>query len=356
MTIDVDIHYLRAWREVLQGCRLRTGELVTVLTGPTTDPRTRAAACLAARDLGGVLTVIDLPAAVTAARSLSPDPLAYVGATPLAGNAVAVAALMQSHLVIDLMLLLFSKEQADILAAGARMLLAIEPPEILMRMIPTPADRERVLQAAKLLQPAKRLEVISPAGTRLTASLGEYPVLTEYGLADAPGRWDHWPSGFVATWPDECSAEGEVVLAPGDAILPFKTYVQQSIRLRIERGYVRAIEGGVEAEFLRGYMDSFDDPEAYAVSHLGWGLQPRASWTTLGLYDRAQTIGMDARAFEGNFLFSLGPNTEAGGTRATPCHMDIPMRKCSVRLDGRPIVDEGVVVAPTLRRNAACAR
>ena len=53
---------------------------------------------------------------------------------------------------------------------------------------------------------------------------------------------------------------------------------------------------------------------------------------------------MDARAFAGNFLFSLGPNTEAGGTRNTPCHIDIPMRRCSVSLDGVEVVRNGKLV------------
>jgi 2,5-dihydroxypyridine 5,6-dioxygenase len=52
-------------------------------------------------------------------------------------------------------------------------------------------------------------------------------------------------------------------------------------------------------------------------------------------------MGMDARAFAGNFLFSLGPNTEAGGTRGTACHIDIPMRRCTVSLDGTPVVVNG---------------
>ena len=52
---------------------------------------------------------------------------------------------------------------------------------------------------------------------------------------------------------------------------------------------------------------------------------------------------MDARAFEGNFLFSLGPNNEAGGSRTTACHIDIPLRNCTVRLDGEDVVTRGVV-------------
>jgi 2,5-dihydroxypyridine 5,6-dioxygenase len=53
---------------------------------------------------------------------------------------------------------------------------------------------------------------------------------------------------------------------------------------------------------------------------------------------------MDARAFSGNFLFSLGPNSEAGGSRHTACHIDIPMRRCTVELDGVAVVRSGHVV------------
>jgi 2,5-dihydroxypyridine 5,6-dioxygenase len=52
---------------------------------------------------------------------------------------------------------------------------------------------------------------------------------------------------------------------------------------------------------------------------------------------------MDARAYEGNFLCSLGPNNEAGGSRTTACHIDIPMRNCTVRLDGVDVVTRGKV-------------
>ena len=54
---------------------------------------------------------------------------------------------------------------------------------------------------------------------------------------------------------------------------------------------------------------------------------------------------MDARAYYGNFLFSTGPNAEAGGSNHSPCHIDIPMAECSVYLDGAPVTIDGDVVA-----------
>jgi len=134
------------------------------------------------------------------------------------------------------------------------------------------------------------------------------------------------------------------VLSKGDVLLPMKSYVGEPIEMTVKDGFVTRIEGGAEAEMFSEYVESFGDPEAYAISHIGWGLQKRAYWSTLGLYDREATLGMDARAVSGNFLFSLGPNNEAGGSRTTACHIDVPMRHCNVFVDELEVVHDGKVV------------
>jgi 2,5-dihydroxypyridine 5,6-dioxygenase len=53
---------------------------------------------------------------------------------------------------------------------------------------------------------------------------------------------------------------------------------------------------------------------------------------------------MEPRSFYGNVLFSTGPNGELGGTNDTACHVDVPMRGCSLFLDDEPIVLNGDVV------------
>lgn len=337
-----DHELVAAWKEVLSLSRLAAGDTVTVLTGSHTHPQTLAAATAAVRALGAVPTRVDLEP-LNAGKSLSRDPLAYLGTTPLTGNKAAMAACLASDLVIDLMLLLFSPEQQQILESGTRILLAVEPPEILLRMVPTDADRLRVGAAAAILERGRTLNVRSPAGTDVRFRLGQYPVIQEYGFVDRPGRWDHWPSGFLFTWPNEGESDGTIVLDRGDILLPQKRYLSEPVTLTVERGYVTAIEGGLEAELFREYMESFADPEGYALSHVGWGLQQRAKWSTLSLYDREQTIAMDARAFAGNFLFSLGPNTEVGGSRNTACHIDIPLRRCTVAVDDRVVVRDGTL-------------
>ena len=118
----------------------------------------------------------------------------------------------------------------------------------------------------------------------------------------------------MLTWPNEGGARGKIVIDVGDILLPQKLYVRSAIELTVENSYATRIDGGVDAELLREYVASFRirKPTRFRTSA---GVCSRARWTTLGLYDREATIGMDARAYEGNFLFSLGPNNEAGGSR-----------------------------------------
>lgn len=338
-----DYQLIEAWKEVLTLSKLERGQTVTILTSSGTHPQTLSCALIATQSMGAIVNRLDLPP-INGEKGFSRDSLAYLGTTPLTGNKAAIAALKNSDIVLDLMTLLFSPEQHEILQSGTKILLAVEPPEVLVRLVPTLADRTRVLAAADKIKAARKMHVASAAGTDLTCPMGDFPAIAEYGFVDEPGRWDHWPSGFALTFPNDKTAHGTIVIDRGDILLPQKHYVNEPITLTVEGGYAVRIEGGTDAALLRDYMETFNDPEGYAISHIGWGLQPRARWSTLGLYDREATIGMDARAFEGNFLFSLGPNNEGGGDRTTTCHIDIPLRHCTVSLDNEVVVRDGRVL------------
>jgi 2,5-dihydroxypyridine 5,6-dioxygenase len=132
-------------------------------------------------------------------------------------------------------------------------------------------------------------------------------------------------------------------MAPGDVNLTFKRYLQDRIVMRVVDDYVREIEGeGVDADLMREYFASWGDAEAYAVSHVGWGLNPGARWDAMSFYDKRDFNGTELRAFAGNFLYSTGANEVAG--RHTLGHFDLPLRNCTVALDGKVVVDEGRLV------------
>lgn len=341
-----DDQKLAMWREVLALCRVKPGENIAVLTGETSLPQNIDMAMRAAVAAGAKVCRIDVPPGDAGAAF---GQRADVGVTPLTGHRIVVDTLKKVDLVLDLMGLLHSPEQLEILAAGTRMLLVIEPPDMLARMMPSADDKSRVQAAQQRLKAAKTMTVTSKAGTGLTMPLGQFPTLAQWGFADEPGHWDHWPSGFVATWPNEGAAAGRVVIDIGDILLPFKFYVQSRIELDISDGAITRIAGGFDAKYLRKHLESYNDPAAFGIAHVGWGLHPKANWGALGLRDKAQSHGMDARSFAGNFLFSTGPNAEAGGSNHSPCHVDIPMADCSVFLDGEPMTIDGTLVAADQR-------
>jgi 2,5-dihydroxypyridine 5,6-dioxygenase len=336
------------FRRELELCGVTEGQTVAVLSQGTGLQGHAQAALDASSSLGaaGIHLQVAAPGGLTAN---SEDRFRTVHVPVLSGNLAAVEALKQADLVIDLVFLLYAPELREILDAGTRVLTAMDPQENLERLFPDPSLRRRVEAAADLLGRARELRVTNQAGTDVTYRLGAYPVLKEYGYTDEPGRWDLWPSGFVLTSGADDGVDGRVVAAPGDLIvLPVQTYIREPIEFTIEAGRIVTIEGGVEAEFIAEYMAGFDDPDAYGVSHIGWGLNEKAKWSAL-FADVPGSLGMDGRAFYGNVMFSTGPNLEVGGSNATPCHVDLPMRRCDLFLDGEQVIARGEILLDEMR-------
>ncbi|MCM3115818.1 leucyl aminopeptidase [Neobacillus sp. MER 74] len=339
MTVEFQ-EMVSLFKKQLELCKLKQSETMAVLTSGEIRADYAKAFLTAASEIGANAFELKLPPAKQGASG-------SFGITPLTDNRVAVECLKKADLVIDLVLLLFSKEQLELQDAGVRILLVVEPFDVIKRMFPKESDKERVLYATQLLRNAKELRFTNKAGSDVTYQLGQYPILTEYGFADEPGRWDHLPSCFSAATSNDGGVDGVVVLDKGDIFFPFNRYFQDQVKLTIKGGFVTDIEGGFDAMLMRDYIESFNDPRAYAISHIGWGLNERAQWHSLAFDD--QVFGMDGRAFYGNVLFSLGPNSELGGNNDTPCHLDLPMKNCTLYLDGKLIVKDGDIVIDEMK-------
>jgi len=232
----------------------------------------------------------------------------------------------------------------QILKGGARVLyISNEHPDVLERLLPSPADEQQVRAAMRLLREGKRMKVSSPAGTRLEIGLEGARVGGVWGFTEKPGTLSHWPGGLCLAFPKAGSVSGTLVMAPGDLNLTFKRYLETPVRFTIESDYVTAVEGqGVDADLTREYFAAWGDREAYAVSHVGWGMNPRARWDALALYDKRDVNGTEQRAFAGNFLYSTGANEVAG--RHTLGHFDLPLRGCTIAVDDRVVVRDGTLV------------
>lgn len=241
--------------------------------------------------------------------------------------------------------LLHAPQLPDILAAGSRVLMiSNEHPDALERLVPQAADEQPVRAAIKACRAASRMTVRSAAGTDLSIDLEGARSGGVWGWCDRPGMVSHWPGGLVANFPRPGSVRGRLVLAVGDINLTFKRYLEHPVELVIEDDYVVAVNGsGTDAELMRRYLAAWGEREAYGVSHVGWGLNERARYEALTMYDQRDLNGTELRAFAGNFLYSTGANEVAG--RYTEGHFDLPVAHCTVALDGTVVVDDGCLVA-----------
>jgi 2,5-dihydroxypyridine 5,6-dioxygenase len=330
-------------------CRVKPGESIAIVTEPDSPGSYLVASIAALSAMGARPFQVMLP--VWPERDDFPVVArASGGCTLLRPFPEIVELLKKTGMVVDLTIegLIHSPETDEILKAGSRMLYIREPADALARLIATEERTRRIDRAVELIRAAREMTVTSKAGTKFRADLRGARVTASRGFSPEPGRWSHWGQGLVAAHPLSTDVEGDLVLCPGDIVYPFGRYVQSQVIVRFKNAFVEAIEGeGLDAELMRDYLRRWNDPDAYGISHIGWGMHERALWHALEFYGK-EALGIDARAFEGNFLFSTGPNHHAG--RYPICHFDIPMRNCSVFLDGTPTVIEGTIVEPSIAR------
>lgn len=335
--------WIDLFAEVFALCKVGRDEPCAVLSETQSRPINVQLAELALHRLGARPFHVVVPTP----RQTAPVPVRSTGASDaLAGAAPAVAALAASSFVADCTVegLMHARELPQILKGGARVLyISNEHPDVLERLLPSPADEQQVRAAMRLLREGKRMKVSSPAGTRLEIGLEGARVGGVWGFTEKPGTLSHWPGGLCLAFPKAGSVSGTLVMAPGDLNLTFKRYLETPVRFTIESDYVTAVEGqGVDADLTREYFAAWGDREAYAVSHVGWGLNRRARWDALALYDRRDVNGTEQRAFAGNFLYSTGANEVAG--RHTLGHFDLPLRGCTIAVDDRVVVRDGALV------------
>ncbi len=329
--------------QVFSLCGVKAGDACAVLSENQTRHELPALSELALLRLGARPFHIVLPGKPLTA----PVPVRSTGASDAIGQlSPVVSALAGSVFVADCTVegLQHAAELAAILSGGARVLaISHEHPEILERCLPRAEDETPVRDAMRRLKAAKQMQVLSAAGTDLRISLPGARIGGVWGFTAKPGTLSHWPGGLVLAFPAVGSVNGRLVLDKGDVNLTFKRYLQDPVALLIENDHaVQVLGDSVDAEMMRGYFAAWADPLAYAVSHIGWGLNRRARWDSMAFYDKADFNGTELRAFAGNFLYSTGANEVAG--RHTLGHFDLPLRGCTVLLDGVAVVDKGVLL------------
>ena len=332
--------WIASFRRVLKLNGIEQGTSVAVVSESQSRPVLRELSELALYDLGAEFFTIQMPTPPQTA----PVPVKSTGAS----NAIAhvrpvIEALKCVDVIVDVTVegMLHAEEWPEIEDAGTRLLVICnEHPEVLERTEPKADLGPVVDRGIALLDGAKEMRVTSAAGTDLTIDLQDAPCGGTPGYSTKPGGVAHWPGGLCLAFPGKGSVNGRIVMAEGDMNLTFKDYLRAPIIFEIENDYVTEIIGdNLDAELLREYLEAWDDKDAYGISHVGFGVNKGARWESLRLYDKGDVQAVEPRAWAGNFLWSTGSNQYAG--RFTLGHFDLPMRNCTITLDGNAVVVEG---------------
>ena len=334
--------WIDCFAQVFAKCKVGKGEVVAILSESQSRTINVQLAELALHQLGALPFHIVIPTPTLTASV----PVRSTGSSDIIQNIQPIiGALANTTMVVDCSVegLLHAKELPEILKGGARVLMiSNEHPETLERLAPNDDLEKKVKLGMKMLRGAEVMRITSSAGSDLTVNLEGAVAGGGWGWVTRSGIISHWPGGLCLCFPASGKVNGTLVLDQGDVNLTFKRYLETPISLVIENDYVTAIEGdGVDAELMRSYFSAWNDQEAYATSHVGWGMNQGARWDSMTMYDRKDFNGTELRAFAGNVVYSTGANEVAG--RQTLGHFDLPIRNCTVELDKNSIVRNGVL-------------
>jgi 2,5-dihydroxypyridine 5,6-dioxygenase len=334
------------FKQELVECKVQPGEGVCLFTDPTTNPDYPAAFFGAAKQLGADVFEVTVPYFTRTEKKVARGFDEAV--IPRKGVFQAMKA---ADLVIDMSTTgwLYTQAHNEILDGGTRTLRVREPVNVLKRLLPHPDVRRRTVEGAKVLEAGKTLRMTNAAGTDLTFSIEGRKGSFQYGASDIPGRWDHWPSGQVASAPVEGTCRGTLVLNRGDIILRIYRYVVDKVVCQIEDGRIVKIEGGLEGYLLDAYMSAWEDEKAFIPSHVGWGVEHRAIWHQLAVPGEGGL--MDAESYYGDILLGFGCNhyRGLGGKNVTTAHIDLCLRDCSLWVDSLQVLKDGVIVPAHLK-------
>ena len=321
----------------LRLCKVKEGENVLIFTDPRfPHPEYPPAAFAAARSLGGNVYML-----TSQSDQKFDDPLVR-------------AAWQHADMVLGMSTLprgigswMYTETHNAALEAGARVLMVQQPLEVLKRLLPNEEIRRRGLAGAQRLQEAKEIHIVSEAGSDYVLRKDGREAMYQCGIADEPGRWDHWPSGLVTCAPLEDSAEGKYVIEPGDVLLGLRRHAQSRVELTLEKGKIVKIEGGADAYSLQSRLERAGDEGAFRLAHAGWGIDERADWGH---------VGMDSESKYGTVLVAIGRNifrapakySGLGGTNVSEAHFDICCRNTNLYLDGELIIEKECFVVREL--------
>ena len=339
----IQTYWKESFLELVQLCKIKKDEKIIVLTETISREINFQLLEAALKQTDLTFTHIDIP---TKPYKLEPIIKSTGASNILDGENQYISKLKKSDIIFDLSKegLMHSKQTKEILSNGTRIMnISDEHPEILSRLKPEKKLKNLVKDAVAKCRNASYMRITSDAGTDLKINMKKTNTVGVWGWTDRPGTLAHWPGGLVVSFPNSSCVNGRLVFQSGDINLTFKKYFDTEVVFDIENDFITKISGnGSDKKLIEKYLNSFGDKNAYATSHVGWGLNNKSRYEALTMYDKSDLNGTELRALSGCFLYSIGANEFAN--RYTDGHFDLPMMDCTIYLDEEMVVNKGEVI------------
>jgi 2,5-dihydroxypyridine 5,6-dioxygenase len=179
---------------------------------------------------------------------------------------------------------------------------------------------------------ARNARVTTASGTDIAMSLEGRLGRALTGMARERGGYSSPPNIEASIAPVEGTAEGVIV---ANASISSIGLLSSPVTVSVKEGLAKEITGGVEAQKLKGILESANDPKVYNVGELGIGLNPKAKLCGLMLEDEGAY---------GSVHIALGSNADFGGSTRAARHIDLIISQSTLLLDGKPVLKDGQVV------------
>jgi len=186
---------------------------------------------------------------------------------------------------------------------------------------------------AQLFESSKMARVTTPAGTDLTMNIEGRRGNAMTCIVDTPGWFSTVPTIEANISPLEGSSEGVIVV---DASIPYLGIgvLTEPVRMKVEKGFIKEIEGGYQAQVLKRDLESKNDPKVYNIAELGVGLNPKSEMTG---------IMLDDEGVLGSCHIGIGTSLALGGTLKAAVHYDLVLWKPTIELDGKKVMEKGEI-------------
>lgn len=191
------------------------------------------------------------------------------------------------------------------------------------------AISKRSIKLKKILEKGKHVKVTAPAGTNIEFDITGRTAIASKGLYHKKGESGNLPTGETFNAPVEGTANGVFVVDGSFAGLGLIGNV--NIKVEVKNGFATKITGGSAAKKLNAMLDKVGK-RARNIAEFGIGTNDSA---------RLSGILLEDEKVMGTVHLALGNNVTMGGTFNVPLHVDGVIKKPTVLLDGKLLMESG---------------